>query len=124
MYEQAKIDEAEYFLGEMGRTAADRRAFNFSLSAFLSAARSAVQYALKEAGKTGGQAWYDAAVARRPILAFFKDKRNVSIHEGPVTPSATIGVHLSDTIHFSDSVTVSVVHADGTVEPVRSSGPL
>jgi hypothetical protein len=55
MYEQEKIEEAEYFLEGM-RQATEARPFQFELSAFLSAARSALQYALKEAkGKCGSQ---------------------------------------------------------------------
>src|SRR5271166_4284403 len=59
MHEYEKLEEARHFLERM-RQAAEPKAFQYELSAFLSAARSALQYALKEATtKTGGQKWYD-----------------------------------------------------------------
>ena len=49
--------------------------FQYELSAFLSAARSILQYSLKEAQhKSGGQKWYDDYIAGSAILVFFKDK--------------------------------------------------
>lgn len=55
MYEQEKLDEARYFLSQMAMSADQPRAFRYELSAFLSAARSALQYALDEArAKVGG----------------------------------------------------------------------
>jgi len=117
MHEQAKIAEAKYFLSQMIASVNDRPAFNFNLSAFLSAARSALQYALKESQtKTGGQGWYDGAVAGQAAVKFLKDKRNVSIHTDPVSPPATIEVSVTDTLHLSDSVTATIEHADGTTE--------
>ncbi len=49
MYEKDKIIEAEYFYSRMSQEQNDRDAFRHNLSAFLSAARSVLQYALKEA---------------------------------------------------------------------------
>ena len=101
----------------------DRAAFNFNLSAFLSAARSALQYAHKEAkDKTGGQAWYDAQVAAFPLVRFLKDKRNISIHTEPVEPQATISASFTETIQLSESLSVSIQRADGTVEEERILG--
>ena len=66
MHERSKIEEARYFLRQLeatGRYAQGLRPFTFQLSAFLSAARSILQYALKEARtKRGGEDWYVAAV--------------------------------------------------------------
>jgi hypothetical protein len=85
MHEQAKIEEARYFSEQLSALVNERDKFKFSLSAFLSAARSALQYACKEAkDKAGGQAWYDGQVTAKPVVKFFKDKRNVSIHEKSV----------------------------------------
>jgi hypothetical protein len=93
MHEYEKLEEARHFLERM-RQATEPKGFQFELSAFLSAARSALQYALEEAkSKTGGQKWYDA-VKSSPFVSFFKEKRNLSVHEAPVIPSfgVTIGV--------------------------------
>src|SRR4029077_18270659 len=97
MHEQTKINEAKYFLAQMTALVDDRAAFNFNLSAFLAAARSALQYAYEEAkSQSGGQAWYDGQVGGKPIVKFFKDKRNVSIYVNPVSPSAKIGVSVTE----------------------------
>ncbi len=67
MYERDKIIEAEYFYTRMKQEQKDRDAFRYNLSAFLSAARSVLQYALKEAEtRTGGQQWYDNQVSSYP----------------------------------------------------------
>lgn len=54
--ERSKLAEARYFYSRMRKEVDDREAFTCNLSAFLAAARSVLQYALKEAKtKTGGQ---------------------------------------------------------------------
>lgn len=86
MYELEKIKEAEYFYHRMIKKAEeDSDAFKYNLSAFLAAARSVLQFALKEAkDKPGGQQWYDSLVADNRVVSFFKDKRDINIHEEPV----------------------------------------
>lgn len=124
MHEQAKIDEAKYFLTQLKTLVDDRPAFNFNLSAFLAAARSALQYAHKESKpKTGGPAWYDNAVAGQSTVRFFRDKRDVSIHTNPVSPSATIDASVTETLYLSDSFTATIVRRDGTTEEVSSQNP-
>ena len=117
MHEQAKIDEAQYFLAQLPRLVNQRQEFNYTLSAFLSAARSALQYACKEASaKPTGQAWYDGQVSRKPVVKFFKDQRNISIHVNPIKPSANIQGSVTERVHASDSFAVTIVRKDGTVE--------
>jgi len=124
MHEQTKINEAKYFLGQMNIVVNDRAVFNFNLSAFLAAARSALQYAHKEAiPQSGGQAWYDGQVAAKPIVKFFKDKRDISIHEVPVSPAAKIGVSITETIHIADSVSVTICRKDGSIEEEQPLSP-
>lgn len=50
MFEQEKLKEAKYFYSRMKeeRGQEDRESFKYNLSAFLSVARSVLQYALKE----------------------------------------------------------------------------
>lgn len=126
MHEQTKINEAIYFLGQMTLLVNDRAAFNFNLSALLAAARSALQYANKEArSRPGGQAWYKKQVAEKHIVKYFKDKRDISIHEAPVSPAARIGVSITETLHLGESVCVTIRRRDGTIEEERplSSSP-
>lgn len=120
MHEQDKICEARYFYSQMCGLVNDRAKFNFNLSAFLSAARSALQYVLKEAQtKTGGQAWYDCQVASIPVVKFLKDERDISIHATPIKPPAKIKATVSDTIHISNSVFVKIERKDGTTEEAQ-----
>ena len=80
MFEKEKIEEAKYFYDEMIKKHKDRKIFCFNLSAFLSASRSILQYALEEAKtKNNGQNWFDNHIHSNPIFRFFKDKRDINI---------------------------------------------
>jgi len=70
MNERYKIGEARFFLARMDESVEDREAFRYYLSAFLSAARSVLQYAKEESIKKDRQQWYDETVARNDILSF------------------------------------------------------
>jgi hypothetical protein len=75
-----------------------------------------LQYGLLEAQATpGGRAWYDAYVAAHPILAFFKDKRDISIHRAQVRPAAHVAVTVTDTVVLSDSLTIEVRDPKGNL---------
>ena len=116
--EDHKIEEAQYFLDKLVNTELTLREFSFELSAFLTAARSALQYALEEARpKSGGQAWYDAQVGGSPAVKYFKDKRDVSVHVTPIIPTRTVQVKIEERIVFGDSVTVEVRRPDGSIVP-------
>lgn len=122
MYENAKLAEAKYFYSQMSANFEDREKFTHNLSAFLSSARSVLQYALEEAKtKNGGQAWYDTQVAADSILPFFKDKRDVNIHTQPVRPIKNISAVINETIRLSDSISVVVRDANGNIK-YESSG--
>ena len=96
MHEDSKIEEADYFLLRIATVAPQNPgAARFELSAFLTAARSVLQYAREEAStKSGGQAWYDNEVANDPIVSFLKDTRDINIHKRPLPmrTNITIGV--------------------------------
>ena len=90
MSKTSKIKEAEYFLARMEAEQENRERFEFNLSAFLSAARSVLQYAYEEVKKagTGEMKWYENSVSGTPIIGFLKDKRDNNIHIEPVKPHA------------------------------------
>src|SRR5262245_53350076 len=95
----------------------DPKAFQYELSAFLSAARSVLQYALEEAKqKPNGQRWYEAQVSGAAVLKFFKDKRDVNIHAEPVRPSRHIAVAFTEHMTISDSIRIETQREDGTRE--------
>jgi hypothetical protein len=123
MYEQDKLDEAGHFLAGMTESVEDPMAFRFELSAFLSSARSVLQYALEEAKtKTGGQAWFDGHASSNQVIRFFRGKRNLSIHTGPIVPAATVNIVATDVIHFSEAVFIQVFDNEGNLISEQSSG--
>ena len=117
MNEAKKIQEASHFLAQMRQSVMEHEAFQHNLSAFLSASRSALQYALEEAKpKSGGQQWYDAAMLSDPVLKFLKDKRDCNIHRAPVTPHPKITI--TDTYDLGqvrDFLTIRVTDKDGNI---------
>ncbi|MCX5735664.1 MAG: hypothetical protein NTW68_15270 [candidate division NC10 bacterium] len=117
MHEREKLREANYFLERMEASVDTPDAFLYELSAFLSAARSVLQYAYDETGaRLDGRQWYEKKVSGNVVLKFFKDKRDVNIHSEPVRLSREIAV--SDTAHIgiSESIRIEIQRSDGTVE--------
>ena len=104
MHERYKIREAKFSLARMEESVDNREAFRYYLSAFLSASRSVLQYALEESKKKGCQKWYDDAVSRSKVLQFFIDKRNVNIHEEPVNPSRDVTIAISEGVGVFSAV--------------------
>ena len=84
MNEGNKLAEAEFFFDMMRAKQENRQEFYYCLSAFLSAARTVLQYACKEAkSKLGGAKWYQDEMDDN-VLRFFRDLRDISIHDNPV----------------------------------------
>jgi len=130
MHEQEKLKEAKHFYSRMKEEQGqeDRESFKYNLSAFLSAARSVLQYALKEVDPgenpkavPGAKAWYDNFVANSPVLKFFKDKRDINIHDEPIDPRADIAVTITEQLHLSESIVVVVRDKDGKIKSQFSS---
>ena len=102
MHERSKLKEAHDFLERMHAEQVDYAAFTRDLSAFMASARSVLQYACKEAQvKAGGQKWYGDAVAK-PIIRFFKDKRDISIHDRPVRPARKFTTEAAGHLSLAD----------------------
>ena len=122
MYEEAKLAEAKYFYSQMSTNSDDREKFTYNLSAFLSAARSVLQYALEEArGKNGGQVWYDRQIAASHTLSFFKNKRDVNIHTEPVHPTKHLNITLTERIGIGDSASIIVEDANENIKSESST---
>jgi hypothetical protein len=116
MYEQAKLAEARHFYFRMLAELNDREIFTYNLSAFLSSARSVMQYALEEAKpKTGGQQWYDSQMAASPVLSFFRDKRDINVHFEPLKPVQHTNIAVTTTVHLSASVSITHLDANGNM---------
>jgi hypothetical protein len=108
-----KLDEAKYFLQRLEKESQAPHNFHFELSAFLSAARSIVQYAYDEAKANNGLKWYQDSLSNYPMIQFFRDKRDVNIHSKPVATNLIINIYLEDTISMNDSIDVETQKDDG-----------
>jgi hypothetical protein len=94
MHEETKVEEAEYFLRRIAAVTNDPKATRHETSAFLTAARSVLQYVLEEAKtKSGGQAWYDRSIQRDPVVKFLKDHRDINVHLRPLPLRTNITVY-------------------------------
>jgi hypothetical protein len=130
MYESDKIKEARYFLTLVRAKQNEPVEFRYLLSAFLAAARSVMQYALKEADSTpksrppsAGKRWYDQQIssAGYATLAFLRDKRNDDIHVKPVSPRQIVGIGLGDTLRLSEAFDVRAKLGDAEAKPVETT---
>jgi hypothetical protein len=123
MYEKIKLDEAKYFYSQMSTTFDDKEKFRYNLSAFLTSARSVLQYALEESkGKNGGQVWYDNQITASHTLLFFKDKRDVNIHTEPVHPTKHLTITATAKIGIRVSASVIVKDANGNIKYQSQTG--
>ena len=105
MHEKKKLEEAKYFYSKMIEEQENRKNFEYNLSALLSSTRSILQYALCEAKeKPMGEHWYNTCISSIHILEFFKEKRDINIHEEPIQPIAHSKIGLADTIFPSGSI--------------------
>ena len=124
MHEQSKLNEATYFYSRMLSETGNRENLLFDLSAFLSAARSVLQYSLKEAQtKSGGQQWYEGHVTASRVLSFFKDKRDVNVHTKPIQISQHTSIELTEVIRVSESIHIKKFDQTGNLTGEYSSEP-
>ncbi|MEA3475100.1 MAG: hypothetical protein U9R23_01440 [Candidatus Cloacimonadota bacterium] len=121
-----KLFAAKYFLERMKEEIADRDAFKYNLSAFLAAARSVTLIMQKEFDKISGfKEWYaekQSKMRNDETMRLLNDKRVMTIHQEPVRPRAHINVGISEHVTISDSISIVITRADGTVER-RESEP-
>lgn len=120
MNEKDKLEEAQYFYSRMVVEHGKRGIFKHNLSAFLSAARSVMQYANEEAKtKNGGQRWYDDLMNSSDVLSFFKDKRDLNIHTSPTDPRPRKRATVTVILHVLPSEQVKVTDKNGKVKEER-----
>lgn len=117
MHEREKLEEAKYFYSRMLEEQSNRVYFKHNLSAFLSAARSVLQYAFEEAKtRQGGYQWYDNLKSKSLILGFFKHIRDVNIHEKPIKSQVNYDLTIIETVHISDSILIEIRDKDGNIK--------
>lgn len=122
-----KLREAKYFLERMKEEQSNRDTFKYNFSAFLSAARS-VTFIMQGEFKNvhGFEKWYKekrSEMQNDESMKFFNKKRRMTIHQQPVRPHAHVNTSISEHITISDSISIVITRADGTVER-RESEPM
>ena len=124
MNEQAKLDEAAHFRRQMKATEHDPEDFKHNVSAFLTAARSVLMYAFTEVGRgRPGRAWLDGRMSRSPLLQFFKDQRDLSVHHKPVSMERRVDITMHERIGIQESWSIELIGPDGKVKERRGSAP-
>lgn len=122
MHEREKLEEAKFFLQRMEGSAAVPEEFKYHLSAFLTAARTVLQYAFREAeAKADGRAWYEGLVTGNTVLRWFRDLRDVQIHERPVQPDGLTAVSLVEPVSMSEGLRIVKIDEVGERETIHTS---
>jgi hypothetical protein len=125
VHRDRKLDEAQCCYVQMSVVQQNPEHFAFKLSAFLTAARSVLQYAGKEAKlKPGGQSWYDTTVANHGAIKFFKGKRDVNAHGKPVGPQElNLGIEIAMRIGLGEPVEIAIFEGEKLVGHRRFESP-
>lgn len=122
MYERKKFTEMKHFYSKMIDEQEHREIFEYNLSAFLSSARSILQYALLEAEtKPGGKWWYDNRISSSLILRFFKDKRDINIHKEPIHLLVYFKKIIEGMLRLSGSLSLIAYDKEGNIKQQYSS---
>lgn len=115
-----KLLEANYFLERMKEKQSDRDAFKYNLSAFLAAARSVTLIMQREFDEVFGfKEWYaekQSQMRNDETMGLLNNKRVMTIHQQPVRPRAHVNVSVREHVTVSDSISIVLTHADGTIE--------
>jgi hypothetical protein len=105
-----KLAESSYFFNCMYINEDKPGVFQFNYSAFLSAARSVLQYVYEEVdpgrnahARRGANKWYQKAVGSKAIK-FGKDERDENIHRDPVSPDTHVTVFPKEIVAGRENV--------------------
>jgi len=122
MHKREKIEEAKYFYSKMIKNYELINYFRYNLSAFLSAARSPLQYAFREANPKKNPAakpealdWYKK-VMEDPLLKFLRDERNDNIHVEPVSFRKEFDIAIAEAVEVGEWVAVRIQSPEGEEE--------
>ncbi len=98
--------------------------FKHEANAFLSSARSVLQYARKEAlTKAGGQQWYNATMAADALLPFMKNQRDSTIHDRPVQPGVSVTIYVNPAAVVASVLPASIVITDEAGNVIEQHDP-
>ena len=123
--EDQKLREATYFFGIMKTKINDRNAFVYNFSAFITASRSIVQYAFEECrSDASARAWYDDYISNTDLIRYFKNKRDINIHESPLIPNAAYSVKATVHLAISGGCSVKVMARDANGNFMETPTPM
>jgi hypothetical protein len=113
-----KIQEVEYFYSRMIKEKENREDFRYNLSAFLSAGRSVLQYSREVARiNPGGQKWYDDRIKKDKYFGYFRDKRNLNMHEKPPRVNRDYKINmLPEKIYIGEAATFTIKDKNGNTK--------
>jgi hypothetical protein len=113
-----KLEEARYFLSRMRSESQEPTPwpFTYDLRAFVSAARSAVDYAQTEAKAQDRAREYYGLHDASEVRTFFRGLRNDNLHVAPVHPSKSVhaGVTLVAHLGSTDDTRNEIVRAEAS----------
>lgn len=96
---QNKLDETKYFHEQMIKNLNTPREFSYNLSALLACGRTIQTYIFKIVKyDVTGKWWYDNLFATKSKLSFFREQRNIVIHENPVKIKTNISIEWNENI--------------------------
>jgi hypothetical protein len=123
-----KIDEAEYFHGLMVAHKDDTRLLRFHVSAFLSAAASALDFIERESkntmrgkGSKAGDKWVDSLNTLHPFISSLNEYRNINSHERLATLHRQMTLSTSLTVKPSLAMDVKQQGQADVIIPNTSS---
>lgn len=87
-----KVEEAAINLALAKREHRDPRLVQAHFSAFLTSARSVIQYVSHACEKSNKSRWYHQQIRRFKTFEFFKKLRNTNVHEAIVIPGCRLRV--------------------------------
>lgn len=121
---RCKLEEAKYFLGQMEDKVWNPMTFAYTLSAFLSAARSVTLFMQKEFQHFSEfDKWYKnkREEMKNYDYEFFKDLRNETIHRRPVLPTRSSSAEFFvNGVSIGTSILPSTTKINDVTEIIRS----
>lgn len=95
---------------------------NYYLSAFITPARSVMQYIFASAEQRQRLKEYNGMVSGNTVLKFFKEERDFNIHKAPIIPNklATVDIAASITVGMKEEVKIELINGEDYKEIVSS----
>lgn len=119
-----KFEEAKHFLSIMNKEKESETPVRFNFSAFLTSSRCVFQYGLEIFKSLDHERLYKQWINDHSIAKFFKDKRDINIHEKPVSPNLQINVKGYETIGITESIVIVLKDTNGNIkDSYQNKGP-